>query len=131
MYLGVIVDRSGITFSNEPHLVRDSAEDIDNELLFAVPKGSTALLDAIYMGIERCGTLNTARRLCWLSPMVATTTAATAARSKVRSEGIRRYDLRRRHLRPLRCHFGGKAGTGIVVGRHRRTRLASVVRLMA
>jgi Ca-activated chloride channel homolog len=45
-----------ITFSEEPHLVHnfsDSPEDIENKLLFATPKGRTALLDAIYMGIRK------------------------------------------------------------------------------
>ena len=45
-----------ITFSDEPHLVSDFtnvAEDVERELLFIHPKGRTALLDAIYMGIEK------------------------------------------------------------------------------
>jgi Ca-activated chloride channel family protein len=44
-----------ITFSEEPKLVHnfsDSPEDIEGKLLFAVPKGRTSLLDAIYMGIR-------------------------------------------------------------------------------
>lgn len=45
-----------ITFSEEPRLVQDftdSSQDIEDKLLFAIPKGSTALLDAIYMGIRK------------------------------------------------------------------------------
>jgi Ca-activated chloride channel family protein len=45
-----------ITFSDEPHLVHnfsDSPEDIESKLLFAIPKGRTALLDAVYMGIRK------------------------------------------------------------------------------
>ena len=45
-----------ITFSDTPHLVHDftdSTEDLESKLLFAFPKGRTALLDAIYMGIEK------------------------------------------------------------------------------
>jgi Ca-activated chloride channel family protein len=45
-----------ITFSDEPHLVHnftDSAQDIEGRLVFAVPKGRTALLDAIYMGVRK------------------------------------------------------------------------------
>jgi len=45
-----------ITFSDEPHLASDftnTAEDIEKELLYINPKGRTALLDAIYMGIEK------------------------------------------------------------------------------
>jgi Ca-activated chloride channel homolog len=45
-----------ITFSDEPRLVHDftdSPDDLESKLLFAVPKGRTALLDAIYMGIQK------------------------------------------------------------------------------
>jgi len=45
-----------ITFSDEPHMASDftnTAEDIEKELLYINPKGRTALLDAIYMGIEK------------------------------------------------------------------------------
>lgn len=45
-----------ITFSEEPRLVHDftdSPDDLEGKLLFAIPKGRTALLDAIYMGIQK------------------------------------------------------------------------------
>jgi Ca-activated chloride channel family protein len=45
-----------ITFSDEPRLVHDftdSAEDIQGSLVFSNPRGRTALLDAIYMGIGK------------------------------------------------------------------------------
>jgi Ca-activated chloride channel homolog len=45
-----------ITFSDEPHLMHDfsdSSDDIEGKLLFAAPKGRTALLDAVYMGIKK------------------------------------------------------------------------------
>lgn len=45
-----------ITFSDQPHLVTDftsKPEDIEKELLFVQPKGRTALLDAIYMGLRK------------------------------------------------------------------------------
>src|SRR6202049_4709434 len=45
-----------ITFSDEPHMARDftnAAEDIEKELLYLHSKGRTALLDAIYMGLEK------------------------------------------------------------------------------
>jgi len=45
-----------ITFSDEPRLLQDfgdSAQDIEGKLLFAIPKGRTALLDAIYMGLRK------------------------------------------------------------------------------
>jgi Ca-activated chloride channel family protein len=45
-----------ITFSDEPHVATDftnTAEDIERELLYLHSKGRTALLDAIYMGIEK------------------------------------------------------------------------------
>jgi len=45
-----------ITFSDEPHVATDftnTAEDIERELLYIHSKGRTALLDAIYLGIEK------------------------------------------------------------------------------
>ena len=45
-----------ITFNDEPDEVTDftnSVDDIQNRLLFAVPRRRTALLDAIYMGISK------------------------------------------------------------------------------
>jgi Ca-activated chloride channel homolog len=45
-----------IMFSDEPRLVHDftdSSDDIQERFLYAVPKGRTALIDAIYMGIRK------------------------------------------------------------------------------
>jgi Ca-activated chloride channel family protein len=45
-----------ITFSDKPELLSDftgSVEDIQSKLPMAVPKGRTALLDAIYLGINK------------------------------------------------------------------------------
>jgi Ca-activated chloride channel family protein len=45
-----------ITFSDRPVIVSDFSqqrEDIQNKLLYSVPKGRTALLDAIYLGITK------------------------------------------------------------------------------
>jgi Ca-activated chloride channel family protein len=45
-----------ITFSDEPETVSDftnSVDEIQNKLVFAVPRHRTALLDAIYMGISK------------------------------------------------------------------------------
>jgi Ca-activated chloride channel family protein len=45
-----------ITFSDEPEEVSDftsSVDEIQNKLLFAVPRKRTALLDAIYMGVSK------------------------------------------------------------------------------
>jgi len=45
-----------ITFSDKPELLVDytsSVEDIQDKLVYATPKGRTALLDAIYLGISR------------------------------------------------------------------------------
>ena len=45
-----------ITFSDEPEAVSDftnSEDEIQNKLVFAVPRHRTALLDAIYMGISK------------------------------------------------------------------------------
>jgi Ca-activated chloride channel family protein len=45
-----------ITFSEKPELLADftsSVEDIQSKLVYAIPKGRTALLDAIYLGMNR------------------------------------------------------------------------------
>jgi Ca-activated chloride channel homolog len=45
-----------ITFSDEPEEVTDftsSVDEIQNKLVFAVPRRRTALLDAIYMGVSK------------------------------------------------------------------------------
>jgi len=45
-----------ITFSDEPEEVSDftsSVDEIQNKLVFAIPRHRTALLDAIYMGISK------------------------------------------------------------------------------
>lgn len=44
-----------LTFSDAPQLLEDftqNPDDLQNRLLFAAPKGRTALLDAIYLGIQ-------------------------------------------------------------------------------
>jgi Ca-activated chloride channel homolog len=45
-----------ITFNDKPELLVDytsSIEDIQDKLVYAIPKGRTALLDAIYLGMSR------------------------------------------------------------------------------
>lgn len=45
-----------ITFADQPDEVSDftqSIEDLQNKLVFTVPKGRTALLDAIYLGVSK------------------------------------------------------------------------------
>ena len=45
-----------ITFSDRPEELSDftsSVEDLEGRLLYTVPKGRTALLDSIYLGIEK------------------------------------------------------------------------------
>jgi len=45
-----------ITFSDEPEVVSDftsSVDEIQNKLIYAVPRRRTALLDAIYMGVTK------------------------------------------------------------------------------
>ena len=45
-----------ITFSDEPEAVSDftsSVDEIQNRLIFAIPRHRTALLDAIYMGVSK------------------------------------------------------------------------------
>jgi Ca-activated chloride channel homolog len=45
-----------ISFSDRPELLHDftaSIEDIQGKLVYAVPKGQTALLDAVYLGVNK------------------------------------------------------------------------------
>jgi Ca-activated chloride channel family protein len=45
-----------ITFSDRPELIADftkSVEDLQGKLVFTVPQGRTAMLDAIYMGVNK------------------------------------------------------------------------------
>ena len=45
-----------ITFSDQPHLASDftsNVDEIQNKLIFSLPKGRTALLDALYLGINK------------------------------------------------------------------------------
>ncbi len=45
-----------VAFSDRPELLSDftrSVEDIQSKLIYAVPKGRTALLDAIYLGMDK------------------------------------------------------------------------------
>jgi Ca-activated chloride channel homolog len=45
-----------VTFSDKPELLSDftnSIEDIQGKLVYAIPKGRTSLLDAVYMGMEK------------------------------------------------------------------------------
>lgn len=45
-----------ITFNDRPELVSDftnSVEDVQGKLVYTVPRGKTALLDAIYMGLNK------------------------------------------------------------------------------
>ncbi|MGB0010286.1 MAG: VWA domain-containing protein [Candidatus Sulfotelmatobacter sp.] len=54
-----------ITFANTPELVADftnSAEDLQSRLLSQAPRGSTALLDAIYLGISKMRKAKYARK---------------------------------------------------------------------
>ncbi len=45
-----------ITFSDRPELLQDfthSVQDVQGKLVFAVPRGRTALLDAVYLGLNK------------------------------------------------------------------------------
>ena len=45
-----------VTFSDEPHLAADFTSNFDelvNKMVFTIPKGRTALLDAIYLGMHK------------------------------------------------------------------------------
>lgn len=54
-----------ITFADKPQLIQDftpSTDDIAQHLIFAHPKGSTALLDAIYLGLDKMREAKYARK---------------------------------------------------------------------
>ncbi len=54
-----------ITFSDQPEEISDftqSVEDIQGKLVYTVPKGRTALLDAIYMGVSKMRQAKYAKR---------------------------------------------------------------------
>jgi len=45
-----------VTFSDEPHLSAEftsNPDDIQNKLIYTIPKGRTALLDALYLGMHK------------------------------------------------------------------------------
>jgi Ca-activated chloride channel family protein len=54
-----------ITFNNKPELLSDftgSVENIQNKLVYTMPKGRTALLDAIYFGLAKMRKANHAKK---------------------------------------------------------------------
>lgn len=54
-----------ITFADKPQLTQNftqSMEDIEQHLIFARPKGSTALLDALYLGLDKMREAKYARK---------------------------------------------------------------------
>jgi len=54
-----------ITFADTPHVVQDftqAVENIQEKLLFTLPKGRTALLDAIYLGFNKMEEARYARK---------------------------------------------------------------------
>src|SRR5712692_237081 len=80
-----------ITFAEQPRLASDfttAPEDLQSALLFTQPKGRTALLDAIYMGIGKM-------------------------RGLVREESFAHYFRRRRQSQPLWRTRGAIGGQGI------------------
>ena len=121
-----------ITFSDEPEAVSDftsSVDEIQNKLVFAVPRHRTALLDAIYMGISKMragqvsqeGAADHFRRRRQSQPL-------HRGRDQVAGEGSRRDDLRHRHLRPLRFRHGRTPGAAIAQRHHRTDRGPGVYR---
>jgi len=54
-----------VTFSDRPELLADftsSVEDIQSKVVFTIPQGRTALLDAIYMGINKMRDAHNAKK---------------------------------------------------------------------
>jgi len=58
-----------LTFADSPHLLADTTQSIDSlemKLASATPKGSTALLDAIYMGLSKLHSAKYPRRALFI-----------------------------------------------------------------
>ena len=56
-----------ITFNDKPEQISDftqSVDDIQNKLVYTIPKGRTALLDAIYLGVTKMRQAKYPRRRC-------------------------------------------------------------------
>ena len=102
-----------ITFSEKPEVLADfttSVEDIQSKLVYAVPKGRTALLDAIYLGMNRMRKAKHEKKaLLIISDGGDNHSRYTEARNQVDGEGGRCADLR--HW-PLRPRFQDRRGAG-------------------
>jgi len=66
--------------------LHDVVEDIQGKLVYTVPKGRHALLDAIYLGLSKMRQARYAKKAMLIIPMAATTTAATRRRNPVDGE---------------------------------------------
>ena len=69
-----------IGFNDRPELIEDftsSVEDIEARLATVRSGHRTALLDAIYYGVDKMKEASTSARRCWSSPTAATTAPAT------------------------------------------------------
>ena len=94
-----------ITFADKPEEISDfthSVEDIQGKLVYTIPKGRTALLDAIYLGVSKMrqaqvseeGDADHLRRRRQPQPL-------HRRRDQVDGERSRYPDLCHRHLRSL------------------------------
>src|SRR5438270_8781923 len=94
-----------IAFADKPERVTDftqSTEDIQGELVYTVPKGRTALLDAIYLGLSKMRQAKYEKRaLLIISDGGDNHSRYTESEIKKPGQGIRRADLCHRHLRSL------------------------------
>ena len=94
-----------ITFSDEPEEVSDftsSVDEIQNKLVFAVPRHRTALLDAIYMGVSKMRQAKYAKKaLLIISDGGDNHSRYTENEIKLDGEGSGCDGLCHRHLRPI------------------------------
>jgi Ca-activated chloride channel homolog len=91
-----------IAFADTPHLVQNFTQaiaEMQEQLLFARPKGRTALLDAIYLGLDKMREAKYSRRaLVVISDGSDNRSQYTEKGSEVQDRGIRRPYLLRWYL---------------------------------
>ncbi len=117
-----------ITFSDTPEVLSDftqSVEDIQSKLVFTRPKGRTALLDAIYLGVSKMRQAKYQRKaLLIISDGGDNHSRYTEGEIKIAGEGGGCSDLCRRDLFPRSADAGGAGGAAAAVrsgGSNRRT----------
>ncbi len=115
-----------ITFSDKPEQIADftsSVDDIQGRLLYTIPQGRTALLDAIYLGITKMRQAKYPKKaLLIISDGGDNHSRYTEGEIQFHGQGSRRAYLCDRHLRPLFSDRRRAAGAGSAQRCHRTDR---------